>query len=215
MMSIAKLIDHTLLKPDVLIKDIIQLCQDAQNKGFAAVCVPPYFVRDCFKLLEDDPVKVCTVIGFPMGYSTTPAKVDEIKRAIDDGADEVDAVLNILAVKNGQWNYVQNDISSMLTATRIRGKILKLIIEIGLLNQAEIVKVCEICANENIDFVKTSTGINGTGATPDHIKKLRKLLPNNIKIKASGGITTAEQARLLVEAGANRIGSSKSLSLIQ
>lgn len=207
-MNLAKYIDFTLLKPDCTPDDIRQLCESAIKNQFASVCVPPFFVKQAAELLADSTVKKATVIGFPMGYSATPAKVEEIKKALDDGADEVDAVINICAVKSGNWNYLRNDIDSMITAVRLKGKAIKIIIETGLLNEAEMVKLCELALELKPDFIKTSTGFNGEGATVNIVRFLQQHLQGKIRIKASGGIRAPEDAARLIEAGASRIGSS-------
>ncbi|MEY3051257.1 MAG: hypothetical protein RLY31_1042 [Bacteroidota bacterium] len=213
-MDLARYIDHTLLKPDCTSKDIATLCEQAKQYEFAAVCLPPYYVREASHQLEDGKTKLSTVIGFPMGYASIPSKVEEIKRAIDEGAHELDAVMNICAIRNGQWNFVRNEVESLTTACHMRGRIIKLIFETGLLRQAEITRLCEIVTEVKVDFVKTSTGYNGPGANPDVVRFLRKSLPDSIRIKASGGIRTAEQVSELIAAGANRIGTSVGLALI-
>jgi deoxyribose-phosphate aldolase len=214
-MEIASLIDHTLLRPDCTSSDVQQLCQEAIDYHFCAVCIPPFFVPNAVTALRGTPVKVATVIGFPMGYATTPAKVEEIKRAINDGVDELDVVVNLCAVKEGNWNYVKSDIDSIVTTGHLKSKVVKVIVETALLNDDEIEKICKICAETGVDFVKTSTGYNGPGASVDAVATLRKLLPQHIKIKASGGIRNKEAARKMIEAGANRIGSSTSISLVK
>jgi len=213
-MDLAKLIDHTVLLPDCSSEDIEALCEEAHKHRFAAVCVPPYFVRDVVRKLEDSPVRVATVIGFPMGYACTPAKVEEVKRAIEEGVDEVDVVINICAVKNGHWAYVKNDIESMTMATHARGKVIKVILEVGLLDEEEIKQLCEICNQVGVNFVKTSTGLNG-GATVEVITVLREQLNDQIKIKASGGIRNREAAEALIEAGAARLGTSAGTEIIK
>ncbi len=214
-MEIAPLIDHTILKPDTSPEEIKVLCQEAQQLGFAAVCVPPYYVSDAAALLENSPVLVSTVIGFPHGYSSTAAKVEEIKRALDDGAREIDVMINLCALRKGAWNFLRNDIESMTRAAHLKGKTIKVILETGLLNEAEIQQLCQLCAEIEVDFVKTSTGFNGPGATVETVQMLRRFLPPAVKIKASGGIRTLEQARALVEAGAQRIGCSRSVELVR
>lgn len=213
-MSLASLIDHTILRPDCTLKDIKTICAEAVQYQFAAVCIPPFYLNDAIPLLVDSNVKLATVIGFPMGYSATPSKVEEIKRGLDEGTDEFDVVPNICAIKNGNWNYVQNDIESMTRAVHLKGKAIKVILEYSLLSEAEVVKICSICEKSGVNFVKTSTGFHG-GATPEMVAHLRSILPKSIKIKASGGIRSASSALKLVEAGADRIGSSAGVQLIQ
>jgi len=196
------------------LQDVKKLCAEAQQYSFAAVCVPPFFVPDAVQLLSSSPVKVGTVAGFPTGYSTTGAKVEEIKRAIDDGADEIDVVINICAVKNNNWKYVRDDIDRVATAARLKSKLLKIILETGLLTEAEITKLCEICLEVGPDFVTTSTGIHGEGATVQTVRLLHSLLKDKMKIKASGGIRTREDVERLIEAGAKKIGSSASVMIV-
>ena len=213
MSGLAGLIDHTLLKSNIDKQQINDLCADAIENEFAAVCIPPYYVNVAAALLQDSKIKVATVIGFPMGYATVFAKVEEIKRAIQDGADEIDAVLNISAVKDGSWNYVTNEIQSFTRAAHLKGKILKLIIEAAVLTDEQIQKVCEIANAEKVDYIKTSTGYNG-GATAEMVTQIKKYLDSSIKIKASGGIRTKAQAISLIDAGAQRIGTSASIDII-
>lgn len=214
-MSLASFFDHTILRPDCTDSDIEKVCREAVEYNFSAVCVPPFFVKKAISCLGEQSVKVATVVGFPMGYSSTPAKVEEIKKAIDEGVHELDAVVNIAAVKNGSWNYVRNDIYSIVTATQLKGKHVKIIFETSLLTEDEILKLCEICKETGPDYVKTSTGFNGEGATPDMVRLLRENLPKAIKIKASGGVRTKEDAQRLIDAGANRIGSSASVLIMR
>lgn len=216
-MNLANFIDHTILKADCTLEDIKRVCADAIQYQFAAVCIPPFYVNQAADFLQDAQTKVqiATVIGFPMGYSYTPAKVEEIKRAIDDGASEVDAVINLCAVKMGNWSYVRNDIDSMVMAAHLKGKSIKIILETGLLTDEELHRLVEICLEIKPDFVKTSTGFNGEGATVDVIHTLKHLLQDQIKIKASGGIRTREDAIRLIEAGAKRIGSSAGVSIVK
>lgn len=216
-MDIAGYIDHTLLRVDCTADEIRQLCEEAKTHQFAAVCVPPFFVQLAAQFLEDHfpKVKIATVVGFPMGYSSTPAKIEEIKRAFDDGADEVDAVINLCAVKGKNWSYVANDIESMTTAARLRGKRIKLILETGLLNELELEKLSEYILQSEPDFVKTSTGFHGTGAELSKVLFLRKLLGDKIAIKASGGIRSKEDAIGFIQAGATRIGTSSGVELLK
>lgn len=212
-MNLASVIDHTILRPDCTLDEIKKLCEEALRYEFAAVCVPPYFVKEAARILEDSRVRVATVIGFPFGYSTTPAKVEEIKRAVNDGASELDVVINICALKEGNWHYVKSDIESMTVAAHLKGKVIKVIFETGLLSKEEIQKLCTFCTDLGVDYVKTSTGISGGGATTEVVELLRSELPEKIKIKASGGIRTAEQARAMLEAGANRLGTSGGVAI--
>ena len=213
-MNFASLIDHTILNPDCTIDDIKRICTEAITHQFAAVCVPPYYIKDAARFLEDENVKVCTVIGFPFGYNATVAKVEEIKRAINDDIDELDVVINIAAVKSGHWNQVKNDIDSITMAAHLRGKVIKIIFETSLLTKDEIKKLCAICNEKEVDFVKTSTGFNGAGATEEIIRFLKENLSPKIKIKASGGIKTKKQAEALIQAGADRIGTSSGIALV-
>ncbi len=214
-MELVSFFDHTLLKPDTATADIRRLCAEAIDYKFAAVCVPPFFVAEAVQTLEAYPaIKVATVIGFPMGYAATPAKVEEIKRAIDEGVDELDAVINICAVKNGNFNFVRSDIDSMTMAVHSKRKVIKVILETSLLTEDEIKHLCDICNEVGVDYVKTSTGTQG-GATPEVVAFLRAHLNKSIKIKASGGIRSLEDARRLIEAGAVRLGSSSSVQIIE
>lgn len=212
--EIASSIDHTYLRADCSAADIKMLCREALIHGFKAVCIPPYYVTTAKRILQDSGIKVSTVIGFPMGYSTTGAKVEEIKRACNDGADELDVVVNIAAIKDKDWNTVKNDIDSITMITHLRGKKIKLIIEMGLLDEMEIVKVCDLANKAGVDFVKTSTGFNNTLTTPDDVLFLRNILPPSIKIKAAGGIRTQSDAIAMIQAGADRIGTSSGLKII-
>lgn len=215
MMNLESYIDHTNLKPDASKVAIDQLCREAMEHGFAAVCVSPYHVKTCVEKLKNSGVKIATVIGFPMGYATTPAKVEEVKRAIDDGAHEIDMVINIQALKANDLVYVRNDIESICTYTHLKSHMLKVIIEIGLLTQSEIITICKICEEIGVDYIKTSTGVIGRGATTADIILLRKLVPSKMKIKASGGIKDKNAALDLIEAGADRIGTSSSVNFFQ
>ncbi|MBX2902765.1 MAG: deoxyribose-phosphate aldolase [Chitinophagales bacterium] len=214
-MNLAPFIDHTLLKADASESEIEQLCNEAKEYGFAAVCVPPYFVRKCKLWLKETNVKIATVVGFPMGYAHTPAKVEEARRAIDEGAHEIDMVINIIALKANDINYLKNELTSAATIVQLRGGKLKIILETGLLTREEILTACKLCTELNIDFVKTSTGFIEKGATVEDVQFLRANLPKAIKIKASGGIKTKEAAEALIKAGADRIGTSRGVALVQ
>ena len=214
-MKMNQRIEHTILKPDTMESDIKKLCEEAIEHGFFGVCVPPYFVKLASIILKDSSIKIVTVAGFPLGYNTTPAKVEEARKAMDEGAHEIDMVMNIAALKNNDLNFVQNDIQSVATLVQLKGCKLKVIIETALLSNDEKVKACEICAKVGVDFVKTSTGFASSGAKLKDIELMRKNLPASIKIKASGGIKTKEQAKDLVKAGADRLGTSSGPDLIE
>lgn len=214
--ELAAFIDHTLLRPDCTEAEIVQLCEEAVQYGFASVCVPPFYVHKAVQLLgkaESNAVRISTVIGFPFGYSNTPAKVEEIKKAVDEGAEEVDAVINICAVKNMHWSYVENDIDSMCTAARLKGKKIKVILETGLLGDAEIRRLMEILVVAQPDFVRTSTGFNDAGASSEMVQLLRQLAGAKMQIKASMDICTHDQALAFVEAGASRIGTTQGVAI--
>ncbi len=212
-MKLNNYIDHTLLKADASRAEIMQLCQEAISNSFFAVCVPPYWVREVKAKLHGTNVKIATVVGFPMGYSHTPAKIEECKRAIDEGANEIDMVVNIIALKENDMNYLKNELTSATAMVHLRGAKLKVILETSLLTDDEIIRACKLCSDMGADFVKTSTGING-GATIEAVKLMRANLPKSVKIKASGGIDSKEKALELIKAGADRIGCSKSLKII-
>ena len=224
-MNIAAHLDHTILRPDTTEEDIQRVCQQALDHAFAAVCIPPHYVPLARQLLDKGRsdssaeniaiVKLATVIGFPLGYSATSAKVAEISHAIEQGADEMDVVINIAAVKNADWDFVAEDLSRMIQACRQpRSVCIKVIIEAGLMTDEEMVKICEICNQLEPDFVKTSTGFNGLGATPAMIARMRELLKKEIRRKASGGITTKADAEALLQAGADRLGASRGADLL-
>lgn len=212
--KLSQYIEHTLLQPNITIEAVKNLCYEALNHQFYGVCIPPYFVKYAKQVLEKSPIKVVTVIGFPMGYSTTPAKVEEVKKALHEGADEVDVVVNVCAIKNRDWSYIRNDIQSVTAATHLQGRVIKIILETALLNDDEIKQICEICNQNMVNFVKTATGFNQVNTSPEVVHLLKNYIDKDIKIKASGGIKTTAEALALIEAGANRIGTSRSLALI-
>lgn len=213
-MQLNQYIDHTILKPTTLISDIEKLCNEAKQYGFAAVCVPPTFVRLAKQLVQNSPVKVATVIGFPFGYSAVEAKIAESVLAIIDGADELDVVINLIALKNNDWQYLANELNHVMAVIKNKGKVMKVIIESGILTDDEIMKCCDLYGAAGIDYLKTSTGYAEKGATVEAVKLMRKYLANQVQIKASGGIKTYEFAKQLVEAGATRLGCSASLAIV-
>ena len=213
-MDLKNYLDHTLLSPTASTDDIKTLCEEAIENQFAAVCVSPYFTSFASKLLNDSAVKLAIAIGYPYGYHPTVSKAAEIKWAIDHGADEIDAIINLSALKSKDYSFVRNDIETMARSVSMRGKSIKLIIEESLLTDEELARICDYCIESEVNFVKNSTGVLGTGASPETIQRLRSLLPKEIKIKASGGIKNKQDAYALIEAGAERIGSSSCLKLI-
>jgi deoxyribose-phosphate aldolase len=214
MIELAGHIEHTNLKPYSTKEDIVALCHEAIEHHFYAVCVPPYHVQTAHKELDKHNIKVVTVVGFPLGYATVAAKVEEAKKAIISGADEIDMVMNIAAFKSEDYATVQNDIQAVTTACHLQNKQIKVIIETAYLSAKEIERACQICIDCEADFVKTSTGYAQQGATVDAVKLMRSILPAKIKIKAAGSIMTHDEATALIEAGATRIGTSRSLKII-
>lgn len=216
MTDISQRIEHSLLKADTATSDVRRLCDEAVRFRLGGVCIPPFHVREARNILgEESAIKVVTVVGFPMGYSAIAAKSEEIKRATDEGADEIDAVVNIAAVKSEAWTHVRNEIDSLLRATQMRGRTLKLILECGLLNEVELERLCNMAIEFAVPFVKTGTGMNGSPVTPELVARLRSMLPASIRIKAAGGIRNRQQAEALFRAGADRIGTSASLEMIK
>ena len=214
MMPINKYIDHTVLKPTCLVSDIEKLCAEAKQYDFAAVCVPPNFVKLAKQQVAGSDVKVATVIGFPFGYSATEAKIAEIILAMVDGADELDVVANISAIKNGDWAAIADEINHIMPIIRSKGKAVKIIIESGVLTDDEIIKCCDIYGIAGIDFLKTSTGYADKGASVEAVKLFRKHLPDSVNIKASGGIRDYETAKQMIDAGATRIGCSAGVAIV-
>ena len=212
--QIAVAIDHTQLKPGTLVADIDKLCKEAIAYGFAAVCVPPLFVKQAVTLLTDHPVKVATVKGFTFGYSAGEAKLAETVLAIVDGADELDVVINYTAIKNNDWAFVANEINHLMPIIKNSNKVIKVIIETASLTNDEIIKCCELYAAAGVDFVKTSTGYAESGASLEAVTLMRKSLPSHVRIKASGGIRTALFANQLLDAGASRIGCSSGVAIV-
>lgn len=213
--DLASYIDHTLLRPDATEQQVLQLCDEARNYGFAAVCVPPCYVQLAKdRLGVGTQVKVATVIGFPLGYQHPKVKFLETHQAIADGANEIDVVMNVSAFKSGKYEAIENELGDLAKFCHLKEAELKVIIETALLTNEEIVKACELCANAEVDFVKTSTGFAAGGATLEHIKLMRRVLPTSMKIKASGGIKTFADAEALIRAGADRLGCSASIQIV-
>lgn len=212
--QIARMIDHTLLKPDAVKSEIEALCKEAREYGFASVCVNPCWVKLCAELLKGSEVKVCTVIGFPLGAASPETKAFETRQAIADGAGEVDMVINIGALKDRDTGTVEHDIRAVTDAAA--GKALvKVIIETSLLTDEEKRLACELAVKAGADFVKTSTGFSGGGATVQDIKLMRDAVGPDIGVKASGGVRDKESALAMIEAGATRIGASAGVSIVK
>lgn len=212
-MDINHLIDHTLLKPDSTRDQIDQLIQEADDYQFASVCVNPTWVNYASDKLADSTVKVCTVIGFPLGASTSETKAFETKNAIKNGADEIDMVINIGAAKDGDFALVQSDIAAVVEASG--DKLVKVIIETCLLTDDEKIKACQAAVAAGADFVKTSTGFSTGGATVHDVTLMRKTVGPDIGVKASGGARSFEDAKAFIEAGATRIGTSSGIAIIK
>lgn len=213
-MKIASMIDHTLLKADARKEEIEELCKEAKKYNFAAVCVNPYYVELSKSILESSNIKVATVIGFPLGANTKEVKAFETVNAINNGADEIDMVINIGALKNKEFDIVKEDIKAVVASANNRA-LIKVIIETCLLTDEEKVRACQLAKEAGADFVKTSTGFSTGGANVEDIKLMRKTIGDKMYIKASGGIRDLETAKAMVEAGANRIGASASVKIAE
>ncbi|PFK45800.1 deoxyribose-phosphate aldolase [Bacillus cereus] len=212
-MNYAKLIDHTLLKPDTKKEAIVTLCEEAKKHDFASVCVNPTWVETAAELLKGTDVKVCTVIGFPLGANTPETKAFETQDAIAKGATEVDMVINIGALKDKNDELVERDVRAVVEAAK--GKVLvKIIIETCLLTEEEKIRACELSVKAGVDFVKTSTGFSTGGATVEDVALMRKTVGPKIGVKASGGVRNGQDMDAMVEAGATRIGTSAGVALV-
>ncbi|MBI3160045.1 MAG: deoxyribose-phosphate aldolase [Chloroflexi bacterium] len=209
------MIDHTLLKPDATADQIAQLCFEARKYGFASVCVNPAFVKLCADLLKGTPVKVCTVIGFPLGASATDVKVFETETALRDGATEIDMVINIGALKARDHDPVARDINGVVRAAHAAGALVKVIIETSLLTNEEKVAACLLAKEAGADYVKTSTGFAGGGATVEDVALMRRVVGPKMGVKASGGVKDYDDAQSLIAAGATRIGASAGIKIAQ
>lgn len=204
--EILKKVDHTLLKQTATMKDIEKICDDAIANNTASVCIPPVYVKQAKDYVKGK-MKICTVIGFPNGYNTTSTKVFETAQAVKDGADEIDMVINIGKVKENNYEYISNEINKIKEACN--GKLLKVIIETCLLTEDEKIKLCEVVSNSKADYIKTSTGFSTAGATLEDIMLFKKHIKNGKKIKAAGGIKDFQDAQKFIEAGADRLGTSR------
>lgn len=213
-MKFNQYIDHTLLKPEATLGQIEKLCAEAREHEFFSVCINSYYVKKAVQFLSGSSVKVCTVVGFPLGASTMETKRFEAMKAIAEGAREIDMVINVSAIKSQDWQYVLDDMSSLAQVCHQQGAILKVILETCLLTQEEKIKACELAVKAGVDFVKTSTGFSTAGATIEDVKLMRSIV-GNMGVKASGGIRNAETARLMIEAGATRLGTSASVEIVK
>jgi len=213
--DVAKLIDHTLLKPDATQDQIAQLCYEARKFGFAAVCVNPTNVKLCSQLLQGSPVHVCAVVGFPLGATPPEVKAFEAQQAVENGASEIDMVLNIGALKSKDYTLVERDIGTVARTCHAGGAILKVIIEAALLTDEEKVIACQLAKAAGADYVKTSTGFGPGGATAHDVALMRRAVGPEIGVKAAGGIRTYEDAQAMVAAGATRIGASAGVKIVQ
>ena len=205
-----KFFDHTLLKPDATREEILKLCRDAAQYDFASVCV-----NGCHVRFAVDKLKVAAVTGFPLGAMSTKTKSFETKNALENGASEIDTVINIGALKDGRFDYIQQELIILSTLCHRNRAILKVILETGLLTEKEIRTACILAERSGADFVKTSTGFNGPGATVEAVKLMKRVTGPSMKIKASGGIRTLEDARAMIEAGADRLGCSASVAIME
>ena len=211
-MKLNKYIDHTLLKPEATKTQIENLCKEAIKYDFASVCVNPTHVAYCAKLLKNSDVKVCTDIGFPLGSNTTETKVFETKNAIENGADEIDMVINIGALKDKNYNFVKEDIESVVKAAN--SKLVKVILETCLLTEEEVKEACKLSQEAKADYVKTSTGFSKSGASVEMVKIMYDTVHDTMKVKASGGVRTYDDAIKMIEAGASRIGTSNGVGIV-
>jgi deoxyribose-phosphate aldolase len=212
--KLSRMIDHTLLRPDATLPEIEKLCSEAKYFGFASVCINPAYVKLCADLLQKSNVNVCTVIGFPLGATSSAVKEFETERAIKHGASEVDMVIHIGMLKSGEYDYVEHDIRAVVeTAHRMKAQV-KVIIETGLLNKDEKIKACALAKHAGADFVKTSTGFMKGGATVEDIMLMRKVVGPELGVKASGGIRSKKQVLALLASGATRIGTSASVKIV-
>jgi deoxyribose-phosphate aldolase len=214
-MQLNQYFDHTILKPGLLFNDVDKVCEEAIHYQFAAVCVPPMMVKYAKEQLLGSSIKTATVVGFPFGYSAVEAKIAETILAMVDGADELDVVINFTAIKNKDYLLLANEINHLMPIIKNKNKVIKVIVESGVLTDEEIIKCCDIYGAAGVDFMKTSTGYAEKGASVAAVALMRKHLPDAVQIKASGGIKTYGFAKQLIDAGATRIGSSSSITILK
>lgn len=214
MKNIQRFIEQTVLKPQTIDADIDKLIIEAKEHGFVGICVPPFWVKKARREIGDDNIQLVTVVGFPLGYNMTETKVFETEQSIKNGADEIDVVWSTTSFKTGM-NWPKIELAKLASLCHEHEKILKVIIETAYLSDKEIIDACKICADAGVDYVKTSTGFAAEGAQIRHIKLMRENLPSNVGIKASGGIKTYAQAIAMIEAGADRIGTSSGVEIVK
>ena len=212
-MNYNKMIDHTVLKADTPLETVKRICDEAMEYCFASVCINPCHVAYCADYLKDSDVNVCTVIGFPLGANTSAVKAFETKDAIANGADEIDMVMNIGALKDKNYDLVRDDVKAVVEAAN--GTLVKVILETCLLTEDEIKKACELCVEAKADYVKTSTGFSTRGATIEDVRIMKEAVHGKAKVKAAGGVRTPEDMVKIVAAGADRIGTSAGCSLVK
>lgn len=212
-MNYNKMIDHTVLKADTPLETVKRICDEAMEYGFASVCINPCHVAYCADYLKDSDVNVCTVIGFPLGANTSAVKAFETKDAIANGADEIDMVMNIGALKDKNYDLVRDDVKAVVEVAN--GTLVKVILETCLLTEDEIKKACELCVEAKADYVKTSTGFSTRGATIEDVRIMKEAVHGKAKVKAAGGVRTPEDMVKIVAAGADRIGTSAGCSLVK
>ncbi len=212
---LAAYFEHTILKPDTTHEEVERVCREALQYHFAGVCVPPYFLEQAADLLQDSEVELVTVIGFPYGYNSTMSKFEEVEDAMQNGALHLDVVINIAAVKNQNWDHVETELATLTRLAHSEDRLIKVIAESGMMSEVELDLIIRVANEVGIDYLKTSTGMNGTGATVEAVEQMRKGLNSSIRIKASGGIRTRETALEMIRAGADRIGASASVAIMQ
>jgi deoxyribose-phosphate aldolase len=213
--NFSSFIEHTNLKPTASLSEIDKLCLEASLENFVAVCIPPKYVANAKKMLDGSNVKVNTVIGFPLGFGTPEEKAQEIEDSLAKGADELDMVIDISALKSGDWQRLEAEIEACIKPVYEAGKVLKVIVESGILTSNELLECCALYRNYGIDFMKTSTGYSTKGATVEAVKIMRANLPFRVGIKASGGIKTYQFAKELIDAGAVRLGTSSGIQIMR
>lgn len=214
-MNISKYIDHTILRQTTTLSDVKKICDEAKEYGFSTVCIPPLYVKKAKEFLQGTEIKVSTVAGFPLGYCAIEAKVAEIVLAMVDGVDELEMVMNVSAVKNGDWTFLANEINIIMPIIKEKNKEFTVIIESGMLSDDEIIKCCDIYGAAGVDYVRTSTGFAEKGASIHAVQLIRAHLADNVKIKAGGGIRSFSFAKEMINAGANRIACSTSLGILE